>query len=153
MMQPKNQNGITILEVMVSIVIFTIVISSFSTMFAFGRSFIDMKGEERIALCLARQKIEELKAKFFDDLLIEEIINTPPVTVDDMPMNGLGGTPDYTYLQRITKVTYVEDGDYDNEETGDIESLLNSKCITVVVSSTKDPKSFDDVALWTVITR
>ena len=152
-MQSKNQNGMTILEVIISIVILTIVISSFSTMFAFGRNFIDMKGEERIALCLARQKIEEFKAKFFDDLIIEEITNTPPVTADGTPMNGLDGTPDYTYLQRMTKVVYVEDGNYNNEETGTSESLLNSKRITVVVSSTKDPKSFDDVILWEVITR
>ena len=57
-----GQRGIALLEVLVSSVILTIAILGLALMFSFGASYIAAEGGERIAVFLAQQRMEELRA-------------------------------------------------------------------------------------------
>ena len=57
-----GQRGIALLEVLVSSVILTIAILGLALMFSFGASYVAAEGGERIAVFLAQQRMEELRA-------------------------------------------------------------------------------------------
>jgi Tfp pilus assembly protein PilV len=57
-----GQRGIALLEILVSGVILSIAIIGLALMFSFGASYIAAEGGERIAVFLAQQRMEELRA-------------------------------------------------------------------------------------------
>ena len=59
----------TLAEVMVALLIFAIVAIGGSLVFAAGRSQINLQGRYQVATHLAAQKLEELKAGNYDDIL------------------------------------------------------------------------------------
>ena len=58
----------TIVEVMVAILILTMVMLGCSALFISGRSHINAREHYRVALQLATQKLEDLKAGNYDDI-------------------------------------------------------------------------------------
>jgi Tfp pilus assembly protein PilV len=57
-----GQRGIALLEILVSSVILTIAILGLALMFSLGASYVAAEGGERIAVFLAQQRMEELRA-------------------------------------------------------------------------------------------
>jgi len=68
----RAKSGITIVEVMVAIVIFTILILGGFASFFYGRSHISHSNHERMALELTKEQIEILKATPYDELPEED---------------------------------------------------------------------------------
>ncbi len=56
----RNQRGLTMIEVMVSVVVLTIVIAPMFDAFVRGRVLVAHRGEERVALRLVERKVEQL---------------------------------------------------------------------------------------------
>jgi prepilin-type N-terminal cleavage/methylation domain-containing protein len=57
----RNQRGVSLMEVMVSVVVFSIAIVFLYQMLFSGRMQVEFEGERRVASKAAEQKIEELK--------------------------------------------------------------------------------------------
>ena len=64
----KSKKGTTLTEVLVAVLIFTIVLIGGSLSFSSGRSWIDLREKYRVALQLAAQKLEKLKAGSYYDI-------------------------------------------------------------------------------------
>lgn len=64
----KFKKGTGLIEVMVAILILAIVIIGGSFFFVYGRRSIDLRKNYRIAVHLAAQKLEELKAGNYNDI-------------------------------------------------------------------------------------
>lgn len=58
----RNQNGLTIIEVLVSVVVLGIVVAPMFDAFVRGRVLVAHRGEERVALRLVERKVEQLLA-------------------------------------------------------------------------------------------
>lgn len=58
----RNQRGVTIIEIMVSVVVLAIVIAPMFDAFVRGRVMVAHRGEERVALRLVERKVEQLLA-------------------------------------------------------------------------------------------
>lgn len=65
----KSAAAVTLIEVMVAVLIATIVIIGGSLLFVTGRSQINQQKHHRAAIQLAAQKLEELKADNYDDIV------------------------------------------------------------------------------------
>lgn len=58
----RNQRGVTVIEIMVSVVVLAIVIAPMFDAFVRGRVMVAHRGEERCALRLVERKVEQLLA-------------------------------------------------------------------------------------------
>lgn len=58
-----NQNGAFIIEVLIAGVVLAIAIIGLALMFSSGETYVVAEGDERVAIYLAQQKIEELRSK------------------------------------------------------------------------------------------
>ena len=65
----KSAAAVTLIEVMVAVLIVTIVIIGGSLLFVAGRSQINQQKQYRAATYLAAQKLEELKADAYDNVV------------------------------------------------------------------------------------
>lgn len=63
------RNGTSLAEVMVAVLIMVIVIIGSSVLFVAGRSQVSMQERNRVATELAAQKLEELKAGGYNDIV------------------------------------------------------------------------------------
>jgi prepilin-type N-terminal cleavage/methylation domain-containing protein len=166
--------GLSLIEVMVSLLIITIGIVGFGMAIPMQKDNVGAMQEERIALLLAKQMMEEIQSKAYEDSNQTPVLfglepgeNAPRVNFDDIDdyndwdenppqysdgtiLNGENETPNYQNFRRQVEVKNVDNSDYsltrDNGTT-------SSKRITVTVSSTNDPKPFDDIVLRSVATR
>ena len=146
-----NERGITLIEIVVSGVILAAVVIAFALMFSWGRGSIDWEGERRVALTLTQEMMERVKSQDFDGVSVFHGLNeNPPRDINGNPMNGTGGTPDYSNFRRQVAVEYVND---DNYTIPPAVPPSNSKKITVRVSSTTNPPHFYEVVLQTVVTK
>ena len=182
---PKNlswsacNQGLSLIEVMVSLLIITIGIVGFGMAIPMQKDNVEAMKEERIALLLAKQMMEEIQSKAYEDPDLpsgsfgqEE--PAPRKNFDDVddydgwdenppnpPENPLqyadgtilkdeNGIPIYKNFRRQVEVKNVDDGSY-----GDIraDGATASKRVTVTVSSTKTPEPFDDIVIRWVATR
>jgi len=165
--------GVGIVEVMVSLVIIALGIVGFGMAIPLGTSALDAIREERVALLLARQMMEEIQARTYEDagmpgafglesgegsprLNFDDVDDydqwneSPPQYPDGTPLDGANNTPDFRGFRRKVVVENVSDTDYGAIRT---DGTTSSKRITVTVSSEKVPPSFDDIVLSWVANR
>jgi len=64
----KSKKGTSLVEVMVAVLVFAIVVLACPFLFAFGRGEIKRQEHHRIAIELAAQKLEELRACNYNDI-------------------------------------------------------------------------------------
>lgn len=64
----KSKKGMTLIEVMLSLLILLIVVMGSSFLFAYGRGQISLRENYRLALQLASQKLEQLKADDYSNI-------------------------------------------------------------------------------------
>ncbi len=95
----KSKKGTSLVEVMVAVLIFTIVILGASFLFFYGRSQISLRGHYRVALQLAAQKLEELKADNYDD--IEEGETEESFSLEDLSYSRTTETEDVGLYKKV----------------------------------------------------
>jgi len=168
----SSNRGLSIIEILVSLVLITIGILGFGMAIPLGENNINKMKEERIALFLAKQMLEEIQSKGYEDPDLpsgsfgrEESLprdnfddlddydnwnQSPPQRADGTLLNGQNGTPDYRNFRRKVVVENVADNDYSMVMD---KGTTYSKRIIVTVSSEKTPPSFPDVVIKWVATR
>ena len=166
-----DNKGLTLVEVLVSLVIVTIGILGFWMAMPVGKGNVATMMEERTAIFLAKELMEEVQSKAYEEpdspgsfgreefgprVNLDDVDDyddweeNPPQYGDGNLLNGSGGRPDYSNFRRAVTVENVDNNDYSNTQT---DGITDSKRITVIVSSTNNPKSFDDVVLKWVANR
>jgi len=166
--------GLSLIEVMVSLLIITIGIVGFGMAIPMQKDNVGAMQEERVALLLAKQMMEEIQSKAYEDpnqtpvlFGLEPGENAPRINFDDIDdyagwdenppqypdgtsMDGNEGRPDYQNFRRQVIVKNVDDIDY-SLTRGD--GTTSSKRIKVTVSSINDPKPFDDIVIMWIANR
>ena len=166
--------GLSLIEVMVSLLIISIGLVGFGMAIPMQKDNVGAMQEERIALLLAKQMMEEIQSKAYEDpnqtpvlFGLEPGENAPRKNFDDVDdyagidenppqypdgtlMDGNEGRPDYQNFRRQVIVQNVDDSNYSLTSSN---GATDSKRITVTVSSINDPKPFDDIVIRWVATR
>lgn len=169
----SNNQGLGLVEILVALLLVGLGIMGFGMAIPLGKDSIDEMREERVALFLAKQMMEEIQSKEFEDpgampLFgleggefaprdnfddVDDYDNwdqSPPQYPNGDPLDGQGGRPDYRDFRRKVVVGNVDDVDF-SFVRGD--STTDSKKITVTVSSVRTPVPFPDVVLKWVANR
>ncbi|MCX8011920.1 MAG: type II secretion system GspH family protein [Desulfobacterota bacterium] len=159
---PKRQ-GFTLIEIMVALLTLVIVIMGFWMVMPTEKSVVDKTKDKRVALLLAKQMMEEVQTKAYEDpdlspnsfgreeepprTHFDDIDDyngwseTPPQYPDGTILNGDNGKPDYRGFCREVRVENVDDNNYGNPRAN---GTTNSKKVTVRVLSVMVPKAFAD---------
>ena len=167
--------GVTLLEVLITALVLGLAAVGLALMYSMGNTFVVAKGDNRVALGLAQQKIEQVKALALPGTIDciplggPGALNTPqappgsctltappvqPRTYNEspVPLTG-GGTGRYT---RLTCVQYVGNTNFDiNPFTGmgtcTPGATSNALRITVIVTTPNQQES-DPVIVQTWVT-
>ena len=166
--------GLSLIEVMVSLLIISIGIVGFGMAIPMQKDNVGAMQDERIALLLAKQMMEEIQSKAYEDPNQSPVLfglepgeNAPRENFDDIDdyddwdknppqysdgtiLNGENETPNYQDFRRQVEVKNVDNSDY-SLTRGD--GTTASKRVTITVSSINDPKPFDDIVITWVANR
>ncbi|HEV8437144.1 MAG TPA: hypothetical protein VGT40_03525 [Methylomirabilota bacterium] len=93
-----DSRGIALLEVLVSGVVMAVAVIGLALMFGLGQSLAVAQGDERLALYLAEQKLEQLRALGF-----------AAVAVGSQTETLTGGQSNVQTFLRTTCIVYVDD--------------------------------------------
>lgn len=94
-----NQKGVTLVEIMVAILIFTIVMLGGLVFFFYGRAHISHSNHQRAALGLAKERMEMWKADDYDN-----------ITTQTHSTVSLGGIQFSPGTELMNEETYDSDG-------------------------------------------
>ncbi len=124
----RDQRGVFIVEVLVAGVVFAIAVIGLVLMFGWGQTFVVAQGNDRVALYLAQQQIESLRASGYAaaEALNSNCGGNPGL--DETLTAGRGNSQSFT---RQTDVEYVNNADLTTPQCG-----TNTIRITVTVTPT-----------------
>jgi MSHA pilin protein MshD len=170
-----SNQGLSIVEIVVALLIISLAIVGFGMAIPLQTDNVTAFREERMALFLAKQMMEEIQAKIYEEpslasgsfgreesmsgprRLFDDIDDyngwneNPPQYADGTALDGSSGTPDYSDFRRQVTVENTDDNDYSSPARA--QGLTASKRVTVTVSSTKSPTTFDAVVMTWVANR
>lgn len=126
---PRGQSGLTLIEVMVSVVILAIVVAPMFDAFVRGRVMVTHRAEERVALRLVERKLEQLLAAGGSAAGSDADITSTNMTAGTHPQNST-----------ITLLTRG-DADTSNDVIGDLTWTVTSVTWT-------DPYGMSDDATY-----
>lgn len=95
----KSKKGTSLVEVMVAVLIFMIVILGASFLFFYGRTQINVQENRRVALQLAAQRLEELEAGNYDDIVEVETVEN--LTLEDLSYTRTTETEDVGLYKKV----------------------------------------------------
>lgn len=171
-----GESGTSILEVLVASVVLGISAVGIALMFSFGNTWVEAKGDDRVALSLAQQKIEQLRTLTFNCIPVTgpgtagqtrgpnalpctatQVYNEPAWTT---ATGAAAPAPSDRAFGRLTCVQYVSDTNfsspaYTGGSTGSpcaAGAVTNTKRITVIVTPTQQRQADDPVILQAFIT-
>jgi type II secretory pathway pseudopilin PulG len=171
----SSNQGLGIVEVVVALLIISLAIVGFGMAIPLQTDNVTGFREERMALFLAKQMMEEIQAKVYEEPSLasgsfgpEESLSGPRRLFDDIDdydgwdenppqyangtaLDGTGGRPNYSDFRRQVTVENIDDNDYSSPAR--TQGLTASKRVTVTVSSTKSPTTFDAVVMTWVANR
>ena len=102
----KSKKGTSLIEVMVAILILVIVIMGSSLLFVYARSQIHLRKHYRVAVQLTAQKLEELKAGSYNDIVGSEMQESIPL--EDLSYSRSLETEDIGSYKKVKVTTYWE---------------------------------------------
>jgi len=101
----RGECGVAIIEVLTAAVILAIATIGLAVMFSWGQSFVVAQGDDRVALYLAQQRIESLRASGYTavEALNSNCGGTPEA--DENLTAGAGGAQSFTRQTAIVHVS------------------------------------------------
>ncbi len=130
----SSEGGVTLVEVLVSIVILSIVMLGGLQFFVVGAARVNREAHRRAAVGLARGRMEELVREPYDSVVSG---SETGLSLDDI------------VCSRVTRVRYVDDPG-DGLGADDSDDSLDYKEVTVVVLWTEGSRT-DSLSMETVI--
>jgi len=141
----RGDQGVALLEVLIAGVILSMAVVGLALMFSWGQTFVVAQGDDRVALYLAQQKIETLRAPGFgslqvgDGTLVSGCPNTEPCYQETGITAGEAGAHTFT---RTTRVDYVSNdlSAVPSECTpGGSATQIKRICVTVTPTAPQAP--------------
>ena len=138
----RGQCGVVFIEALVAGVVLAIAAIGLAVMFSWGQAFVVAQGDDRVALYLAQQKIESLRASSYSaaEALNSNCGGTPEA--DENLIAGAGNSQSFT---RQSAVELVNDNDLTTPECG-------TNTIRVTVMVTPNMPQANAVTLQTALT-
>ena len=145
----RGECGVAIVEALVAGVVLAIAAIGLAVLFSWGQSFVVAQGDNRVALYLAQQRIESLRASGYGatEVLKSNYCGGTSPALDETLTAGMGNSQSFT---RQTAVEYVNDDDFTTVYCGTDGSGTDSIRITVTV--TPNMLQGEPVTLQTVLT-
>jgi len=145
----RGECGVAIIEALVAGVVLAISAIGLAVLFSWGQSFVVAQGDNRVALYLAQQRIESLRASGYAATEVLKSIDcggTSPA-LDETLTAGMGNSQSFT---RQTAVEYVNDDDFTTVECG--PGISETDSIRIMVTVTPNMLQGEPVTLQTVLT-
>ena len=138
----RDQRGVALVEVLIAGIVVAIAAIGLAVMFSWGQAFVVAQGDGRVALYLAQQKIESLRASSYSaaEALNSNCDGTPEA--DENLTAGMGNSQSFI---RQTAVELVKDDDLTTPECG-------TNTIHITVTVTANIPQADPVTLQAVLT-
>lgn len=171
-----SNQGLSIVEIVVALLIITLAIVGFGMAIPLQTDNVTGFREERMALFLAKQMMEEVQTKVYEEpnlasgsfgreetlsglgrQILDDIDDyngwneNPPRYADGTVLDGSSGTPNFSDFRRQVVVENADDNDYGSPAR--TPGSTASKRVTVTVSSTKSYATFDPVVMTWVANR
>ena len=102
----KFKKGTGLIEAMLAILILAILVVGGSLHFAYGRGQIELRKHYRVAVHLASQKLEELKAGSYDDIAEGETKES--LSLEDLSFSRIIETQDLGLYKQVQVTVYWE---------------------------------------------
>jgi len=135
-----GEDGYALLEVLVGGVVQAIALVGLALMFALGQALVVAQGDDRVALYLAQQKIEEARSLGFSAVAMGS--HTDTVTA--------GQTAGQTFT-RVTCISYVGDASLGEPPAGGCAVGAGTSTKRIKVTVTPAQPQADPVTLETVL--
>lgn len=133
----KRENGFTMVEILVSTVIFSLGILSLGQVFVLGVNTINQTKFQIRANNLARQLMEEIESKAFDETMVgqDPTEKRDPSSFTDYKVSGNpeSGFPRDQAENQNNRGTLDDIDDYANYSTNSMQEDRNFKCSITVV--------------------
>jgi len=138
----RNQRGVFIVEVLVAGVVLAISVIGLVLMFSWGQSFVVAQGDDRVALYLAQQRIESLRASGYTAV---EVLNSNCGGTPEADEDLTAGMANSQSFSRHTAVEHVNDDDITALECG-------TDTVRITVTVTANMPQSNPITLQTVLT-
>jgi len=137
----RGECGVAIIEALVAGIVLTVSALGLAVLFSWGQSFVVAQGDGRVALYLAQQKIESLRASSYTaaEAFNSNCGGTPEA--DENLTAGMGNSQSFT---RQTAVVHVNDANLTTPECG-------TDSIQITVTVTPNMLQGNPVTLQTVL--
>jgi Tfp pilus assembly protein PilV len=131
----RNASGITLIEVLICALVVGIGAVGLALMFANGQTVIAGEGDNRVAVYLAQQKIEQCRAAGFDNVGVAPCTPATNPELFSSTLASVGSNPFYT---RATTIDCVDANDYSSTVACTPGA---AKRVTVTVSSNENTRA------------
>lgn len=133
-----REDGMTLIEVLVATLVVGIAILGVAMMFSTGQSLVVVHGDERVAIFLAQQRIEQIRASGFGSAVATPNptnATDPAIVVTEDPV------PNHPRYQRTITILCVNPADFTQRVDCTPPTPALAKRITATVQTTPvDPK-------------
>jgi Tfp pilus assembly protein PilV len=132
----RNASGITLIEVLICALVVGIGAVALAVMFANGQTVIAGEGDNRVAVYLAQQKIEQCRAAGFDNV---GVAPCTPATNPELFDSTLATVASNPFYSRTTTVDCLDANDYTSSV--DCTTAGAAKRITVTVQGNENTRT------------
>ncbi len=115
----SDNSGFTFVELMITLMFLSIAMLAVSSQFPLGLKVSESAEDITLETNLAQELLEEIRTVPWNliDGIYDGLSENPPHNMDDLPMNGQGGRPNYSIYRRNTVISYADPVTLDTTST------------------------------------
>lgn len=105
-----NQSGFTFVELMITLAFISIALLASTSQFPLGLAVSKSAEDLTLGTNLAQELLEEIRTVPWDliDGIYDGLSENPPQNIENLPMDGQGGRPNYSHYRRDTSIAYAD---------------------------------------------
>jgi Tfp pilus assembly protein PilV len=115
----SDNTGFTFVELMITLMFLSIAMLAVSSQFPLGLAVSESAEDITLETNLAQELLEEIRTVPWDliDGIYDGLSENPPQNIDNLPMNGQDGRPNYSLYRRNTTISYADPATLDTTST------------------------------------
>lgn len=115
----SDNSGFTFVELLITLIFLSIAILAVSSQFPLGLKISESAEDITLGTNLAQELLEEIRTVPWDliDGIYDGLSKNPPQNMDNLPMNGQDGRPNYSLYRRNTTISYADPVTLDTTST------------------------------------
>ena len=105
----SDNSGFTFVELLITLIFLSIAMLAVSSQFPLGLKISESAEDITLGTNLAQELLEEIRTVPWDliDGIYDGLSENPPQNMDNLPMNGQDGRPNYSLYRRNTTISYA----------------------------------------------